>query len=70
MVTKTELMIIRLRQKLQSLNGYTININVDGVQVNQITPSKSLKRVKPFVSTHTAIKISKGFIELHFDYCT
>ena len=41
-VAKTEFMIIGSRQKLQSLNDYTININVDGVQVNQTTQSKSL----------------------------
>ena len=28
-----------------------------------------MKRVRPFVSTHTAIKIYKGLIEPHFDYC-
>ena len=27
------------------------------------------KRVRPFVSRHTAIKIYKGLIEPHFDYC-
>ena len=91
-------MIIGSRQKLQSLNGYTININVDGVQVNQTTRSKSLglnidenlswkghiheiskkvssiigalKRVRPFVSMHTAVEIYKGLIEPHFDYCS
>ena len=97
-VAKTEFMIIGSRQKLQSLNGYTININVDGVQVNQTTRSKSLglnidenlswkghiheiskkvsssigalKRVRPFVSMHTAVEIYKGLIEPHFDYCS
>lgn len=34
-------MIIFSRQK-QSLNDYTININIDGVQVNQTTLCKSL----------------------------
>ena len=29
----------------------------------------ALKRVRPFVSMHTAIKIYKGLIEPHFDYC-
>ena len=29
----------------------------------------ALKRVRPFVSMHTAIKIFKGLIEPHFDYC-
>ena len=35
-------MIITSRQKLQSLNDYTVKMNVDGVQVNQTTHSKSL----------------------------
>ena len=30
----------------------------------------ALKRVRPFVSMHTAIKIYKGPIEPHFDYCS
>ena len=29
-----------------------------------------LKRVRPFISMHTAIKIYKGLIEPHFDYCS
>ncbi|MCO0615711.1 hypothetical protein M8756_20885, partial [Lutimaribacter sp. EGI FJ00015] len=29
----------------------------------------ALNQVRPFVSTHTAIKIYKGLIEPHFDYC-
>ena len=29
----------------------------------------ALKRVRLFISMHTAIKIHKGLIELHFDYC-
>ena len=33
-VARTKFMIISSRQKLQTLNDYTININVDGVQVN------------------------------------
>lgn len=41
-VTKIEFMIVHSRQKLQSLNEYTIN-NVEGVQVNQTTHSKSLE---------------------------
>ena len=92
-VAKTEFMIIRSRQKLQSLN-----INVDGVKINQTNHSKAvglgidenlswkehinamskkvassisaLKRVRPFISMHTAIKIYKGLIEPHFDYCS
>ena len=97
-VAKTEFMIISSRQKLQSLNDYTININVGGIQINQTNQSKSLgliidqnlswkahiheiskkvsssvgalKQVRPFVSLHTAIKIYKGLIEPHFDYCS
>ena len=30
----------------------------------------ALKRVRPFVSMHTAIKIYKGLIEPHFDHCS
>ena len=30
----------------------------------------SLKRVRPLLSMHTAIKIYKGLIEPHFDYCS
>ena len=30
----------------------------------------ALKRVRPFVSMHTAIKIYKGLIDPHFDYCS
>ena len=30
----------------------------------------ALKRVRPFVSMYTAIKIYKGLIEPHFDYCS
>ena len=41
-VAKTEFMIISSRQKLQSLNDYTININVGGVQISQTNQSKSL----------------------------
>ena len=94
-VAQTEFMIISSRQKLQSSNDYTININVGGVQINQTNQSKylglatdenlswkadiheiskevcssidALKRVRPFVSLHTAIKIYKGLIEPHFD---
>ena len=97
-VAKTEFMVISSRQKLQSLNDYTINIHIDGVPINQSNQSKSLrpiidenllwrahiheisekvpsdigalKWVRPFVSLHTAIKIYKGPIEPHFDYCS
>ena len=90
-VAKTEFMVISSRQKLQSLNDYTMNIHIDGVPINQSNQSKSLrliidenlswkahiheisrkvssgigalKRVRPFVSMHTAIKIYKGRIE-------
>ena len=31
-----------LRQKLQSLNDYTMNIHIDGVPINQSNQSKSL----------------------------
>ena len=94
-MAKTEFMVISSRQKLQSLNDKTININVEGVKMNQTDHSKALglnidenqswkehihaiskkvassigalKRVRPFISMHTAIKIFKGLIEPHFD---
>ena len=43
-VAKTEFMIISSRQKLQSLNDYTININVGGVQIES-NQSKQISRV-------------------------
>ena len=91
-------MVISSRQKLQSLNDYTMNVHIDGVPIKQSNQSKSLgliidenlswkahiheiskkvssgigalKRVRPFVSMHTAIKIYKGLIEPHFDCCS
>ena len=30
----------------------------------------ALKRVRPFVSMYTAVKIYKGLIAPHFEYCT
>ena len=97
-VAKTEFMVISSRQKLQSLNDYTMNIHINGVPINQSNQSKSLgliidenlswkaniheiskkvssgigalKRVRPFASMHTAIRIYKGLIEPHFDYCS
>ena len=79
-------MIISSRQKLQSLNDYTMNIHKDSVAINQSNQSKSRayhenlswkahiheiskkassgigarKRVRPFVSMHTAMKIYKA----------
>ena len=41
-VAKTEFMVISWRQKLQSLNDYTMNIHIDGVPINQSNQSKSL----------------------------
>ena len=35
-------MVISSRQKLQSLNEYTMNIHIDGVPINQSNQSKSL----------------------------
>ena len=91
-------MVISMRQKLQPLNDYTINIHIDGVPINQSNQSKplrpiidenllwkahiheisekvssdigALKWLRPFVSLHTAIKIYKGLIEPHFNYCS
>ena len=39
---KTEFMVISSREKLQSLNDYTMNIHTDGVPINQSNQSKSL----------------------------
>ena len=89
-------MIISSRQKLLSLIDYTINNDIDSVQVNQTTHSKSLglniddlswkahvydiankkgssrigglKRIRLFVSMHTAVLIYQGLIEPLFDY--
>ena len=97
-VAKTEFMVISSHQKLHSLNDKTINVNVEGVKINQTDHSKALglnidenlswkehihsvskkaassigalKRIRPFISMHTAIKIYKGLIEPHFDYCS
>ena len=97
-MAKIEFMVISSRQKLQSLNDKTVNINVEGVKINQTDHSKALglnidenlswkehiheiskkvassigahRRVRPFISMHTAIKIYKGLIEPHFDYCS
>ena len=42
-VAKTDfIVIISSRQKLQSLNDYTMNIHIDGVPINQSNQSKSL----------------------------
>ena len=41
-VAKTEFMVISSRQKLQSLNDYTMNIHINGVPINQSEQSKSL----------------------------
>ena len=41
-VAKTEFMVISSRQKLQSLNDFTMNIHIDSVPINQSNQSKSL----------------------------
>ena len=41
-IAKTEFMVTSSRQKLQSLNDYTMNIHIDGVPINQSNQSKSL----------------------------
>ena len=41
-LAKTEFMVISSRQKLQSLNDKTVNINVEGVKINQTDHSKAL----------------------------
>ena len=42
---KKEFMVISSRQKLQSLNDYTVNIHIDGVPINQSNQSKSLRLI-------------------------
>ena len=41
-VAKTVFMVISSRQKLQSLNDYTMNIHIDSAPINQSNQSKSL----------------------------
>ena len=41
-VAKTEFMVIRSCQKLHSLNDKTINVNLEGVKINQTDHSKAL----------------------------
>ena len=41
-MAKIEFMVISSRQKLQSLNDKTVNINVEGVKINQTDHSKAL----------------------------
>lgn len=57
-----------------------LGLNIDGnlswkEHIHSISKKVSssigaLKRIRPFVSMHTAIKIYKGLIEPHFDYCS
>ena len=49
-VAKTEFMVINSRQKLQSLNDYTMNIHIDGVTINQSNQSKSLGTIMKKIS--------------------
>ena len=79
-VAKTELMVISSRQTLQSLNDKTININVDGVKINQTDNSKALRLnidenlswkehmhaiSKNFASSIGALKRARPFISMH-----
>ena len=41
-MAKTEFMVISSRQKLQSLNDKTVNVNVEGVKINQTDHRKAL----------------------------
>ena len=54
-VAKTEFMVISSRQKMQSLNEKTINVNVEGVKINQTDHSKG---------THTR-NFKKGRFQYH-----
>ena len=43
-VAKTKFMVVSLRQKLQSLNDYTMNIHIDGVPINRPTLNQHIYR--------------------------
>ena len=68
---------VPINQSNQSKSlGLTIDENLSWkVHIHEISKNVSsridaLKRVRRFVSMHTAIKIYKGLIESHFDYCS
>ena len=49
--------------------------NISLAHIHEISKKVSsgigaLKRVRPFVSMHTTIKINKSLMEPHFDYCS
>ena len=59
---------------LSNINAIKVNLSWKA-HIHEISIKKkvssgigALKRVKPFVSMHTAIKIYKGVIKPHFDY--
>ena len=79
-VAKTEFMVISSRQKLQSLNDYTMNIHIDGVPINQSNQSKSLGLIidenlswkahiheisKKVSSGIGALKLVRPFVSIH-----
>ena len=80
---KLSLWSLDSRQKLQSLNDKTININVESVKINQTDNSKALglnidenlswKEHIHLTSRKAASSIGalkRGLIESHFDYCS
>ena len=68
---------VQINQSIQSKSlGLIIDENLSWkAYIHEISQkvssgTRALKRVRPFVSMHTAIKICKGLIEPHFDYCS
>lgn len=44
-----------------------IDLGLEGAHTSSID---ALRRARPFISMHTAIKIYKSLITPHFDYCS
>ena len=57
-------MVISSRQKLQSLNDKTINVNVEGVKINQTDHSKALGLNIDGRNTYTQLqkRSRKGYV--------
>ena len=50
--------------------NFSWNAHIHEISKKVSSGIDALKRVRPFVSMHTAIKIYKGLIEPYFDYCS
>ena len=69
-VAKTEFMVVSSRQKLQSLNDYTLNVHIDGVPINQSDQNLSWKAhiheiSKKVCSGIGALKQVRPFVSMH-----